>query len=137
MRHVNLTVFLLCILAVFLTNCLPENSDTGEKLYATHCANCHMADGRGLRRLIPPIAQSDYLVKHRLNLPCLIKHGAHGPMQVNGQEFNYPMPGAENLADDQITNLLNYIQTNFGNTHERFTIPEVTNLLETCPPHNH
>lgn len=96
-----------------------------------------MDDGRGLRRLIPPIAKSDYLIKNRQELPCLIKHGHQGRMVVNGQEYNYPMPGAETLAADQITNLLNYLQTNFGNANERFTIPEIAATLDTCATHQH
>ncbi len=95
-----------------------------------------MQDGSGLRQLIPPIAQSDYLIKNRRKLPCLIKHGIQGPIIVNGQEYHQIMPGAETLTADQITNLLNYVQTNFGNKNKRFTIPEVAAILDTCS-HNH
>ena len=96
-----------------------------------------MEDGRGLRRLIPPVAQSDYLVKHRQQLPCLIQHGMEGAIVVNGKKYQQKMPGAENLNPDQITNLLNFVQTNFGNSNERFTIPEVAAMLDSCAAHDH
>lgn len=96
-----------------------------------------MEDGRGLRRLIPPLANSDYLIKHRLQLPCLIKHGMEGEITVNGQQYQQKMPGAEDLSPDQITNLLNFVQTNFGNNNERFTIPEIANMLDACAAHDH
>jgi hypothetical protein len=93
-----------------------------------------MEDGSGLRGIIPPIAGADYLVNNRNNLPCLIRHGIKGTILVNGIEYDQPMPGSENLREDEITNLLNYIQTNFGNNNERYTFPEVEGLLNNCPP---
>ena len=96
-----------------------------------------MDDGRGLRRLIPPVAQSDYLIKHRQQPPCLIQHGLEGAIVVNGQKYQQKMLGVETLTPDQVTNLLNFVQTNFGNTNERFTIPEVAVMLDSCAAHDH
>ncbi|MDX5480224.1 MAG: cytochrome c [Hymenobacteraceae bacterium] len=118
-----------------LTQCFTSKKNEGERLYAQHCQSCHMEDGSGLRGVIPPIAGADYLQKHREELPCLIRHGIEGPIVVNGVEYNQPMPGVEGMRDDHITNLLNYIQTNFGNNNERYTMQEVRRLLEECPPH--
>jgi mono/diheme cytochrome c family protein len=117
------------------TQCFTDKQNEGQRLYAANCQSCHMEDGSGLRALIPPIAGADYLQTHREELPCLIRHGVEGPMVVNGQEYNKPMPGVETMKADQITNLLNYIQTNFGNNNERYTMQEVEKLLEPCPPH--
>jgi len=116
-----------------LTQCFTEKQNQGQKLYAQHCQSCHMDDGSGLRGLIPPIAKADYLQTHRDELACLIRHGADGPMIVNGIEYNKEMPGAHQLGPDEITNLLNYIQTSFGNNNPRYTLTEVSKMLETCP----
>ncbi|MCJ8164577.1 cytochrome c [Pontibacter sp. E15-1] len=118
-----------------LTQCFTDKQNEGQRLYVANCQSCHMEDGTGLRGLIPPLAGADYLQKNRQQLPCLIRHGAEGPMVVNGKEYNREMPGAERLAPDEITNLLNYMQTNFGNSNQRYTMQEVTLLLEPCPPH--
>lgn len=120
-----------------LTQCFTNKKNEGQRLYEANCQSCHMEDGSGLRNLIPPIAGADYLQTHREELPCLIRHGIEGPMTVNGQEYDRPMPGLEAMRTDKITNLLNYIQTNFGNNNERYTLQEVDNLLESCPPHRH
>ncbi|QMU29117.1 c-type cytochrome [Adhaeribacter radiodurans] len=119
------------------SRCTPAISDSGEQLYEQHCASCHMQDGSGLRRLIPPLANADYLIKYRRQLPYLIKHGMEAGITVNGQQYQQKMPGAETLTPDQITNLLNFVQTNFGNNNERFTIPEVAAMLDSCATHNH
>ena len=80
--------------------------------------------------------RSDYLQEHRNQLPCIIRHGMQGSIIVNGVEYNKEMPGVEGLREDHITNLLNYIQTNFGNNNQRYTMPEVEQLLQSCPPQN-
>ena len=116
-----------------LTQCFTDKQNQGQKLYVQHCQSCHMEDGSGLRGLIPPIAKADYLQTHRDELACLIRNGASGPMVVNGIEYNKEMPGVPTLREDEITNLLNYIQTNFGNNNKRYTFPEVEEMLEICP----
>jgi mono/diheme cytochrome c family protein len=117
-----------------LTQCFTNRQSEGQQLYAQQCASCHMDDGRGLRNLIPPLAGSDYLTRHRGQLPCLIRHGQQGPIVVNGVSFNRPMPGVQDLSEVHITNILNYIQTSFGNNNERFTVQEVNRSLQNCRP---
>jgi mono/diheme cytochrome c family protein len=115
------------------SGCFTERQNESAKIYATHCANCHGAQGEGLQRLIPPLAGSDYLVKNRLALACLIRKGVQGPLTVNGVAFNQVMPPADShLTDSQITNLLNFIQTSWGNQGEVFTIREVSEQLQGC-----
>ena len=117
-----------------LTQCFTESKSEGEQLYGQQCANCHMDDGSGLRGLIPPLAGSDYLTRHRSQLPCLIKHGQQGDIVVNGVHYNRPMPASKDLQEVHITNILNYIQTHFGNKNELFTVEEVNRSLQQCRP---
>lgn len=115
-----------------LTQCFTEKQNQGKRLYEANCQSCHMEDGSGLKGLIPPIANADFLQNHRSELPCIIRNGLKGEITVNGVNYNQPMPGIETMREDEITNLLNYIQTNFGNNNERYTFPEVEELLEQC-----
>lgn len=133
MRKNRFVVGVFCAMALTtLTQCFTDKQNEGQRLYTQHCQSCHMEDGSGLRGLIPPIAKADYLQTHRDELACMIRHGIDGPMVVNGIEYNKEMPGVH-LRADEMTNLLNYIQTNFGNKNERYTLPEVKRMLETCP----
>ncbi|MDX5420172.1 MAG: cytochrome c [Hymenobacteraceae bacterium] len=115
-----------------LTQCFTDKQNEGERLYTQYCANCHMDDGSGLRNLIPPLAGADYLVNHRDELACILQHGQTGNIVVNGKNYNQGMPAFEHLNKGQITNILNYVQTNFGNSNPRFTIPEVEKQLFDC-----
>lgn len=113
-------------------DCQPNPFREGERLYKMHCANCHMDGGEGLGALIPPLAGADYLAKNRNKLPCLVKHGLKDTIIVNGKQYAEQMPGVPTLSDIHITNILNYINTNWGNRHETFRLDEVKSLLENC-----
>lgn len=113
-------------------SCFTERQNTGARLYAQHCAHCHGDEGQGLQRLIPPLAGADYISQNRADLACLVRRGANGPMVVNGITFNQVMPGHEDLTDSEITNLLNFVQSAWGNKGEPYTIREVMDQLQGC-----
>ncbi|WP_375434397.1 c-type cytochrome [uncultured Hymenobacter sp.] len=121
------------LFSVGTTGCFSNKQNEGAQLYQAHCSSCHGEQGQGLRRLIPPVAASDYVATHRSDLPCLIRNGQNGPLVVNGIEYNQVMPGhKQDLTDAEITNLLNFVQQSWGNKNELYTIREVTELLGPC-----
>jgi hypothetical protein len=92
-----------------------------------------MENGEGLKGIIPPLAQVDYLSKYRSELPCIIRKGQKGLIVVNGIEYNQqamlPIP---KLTEFEITNILNYVGTSWGNTEKLFTVEEVRDGLNKC-----
>ncbi|MFN0212757.1 MAG: c-type cytochrome [Saprospiraceae bacterium] len=104
----------------------------GERLYKTHCANCHMDGGEGLGALIPPLKGSDYLETHREELACLIRYGLKDTIVVNGKIYAEVMLGNDKLNDIQIANLVNFILNSWGNKVESVTFKEVESKLEGC-----
>ncbi|RTQ51662.1 cytochrome c [Hymenobacter gummosus] len=122
----------LAAVALVLPGCFTDRQNEGQRLYAARCAGCHGANGQGLRRLMPPLAGSDYLQRHRAELPCLIRRGQQGPITVNGVLYDQVMPAHEDLTDSQITNLLNYVHNAWGNRAPKHTIREVSELLRAC-----
>lgn len=80
----NLFAFLL-ILSLF--SCEQQPYQMGERLYKTHCANCHMDGGEGLGALIPPLKGSDYLAANRERLACMIRYGLKDTIMVNGKVY--------------------------------------------------
>lgn len=120
------------VLATATTGCFSNRQNEGATLYQNHCSSCHGEQGQGLRRLIPPVAASDYVAQNRAGLPCLIRRGMKGDMVVNGIHYNQVMAGHEDLTDSQITNLLNFVQRSWGNQNEPYTVREVSELLAPC-----
>jgi cytochrome c551 len=87
----------------------------GRLLYKQHCANCHKNDGTGLGNLIPPLANSDYLLQNPQQVLCLIRWGMNGSITVNGKEYNQPMPANPQLKDIEIAEIATYIRNAWGN----------------------
>jgi mono/diheme cytochrome c family protein len=104
----------------------------GMRLYETHCASCHMSDGKGLAALFPPLAQSDYLHSKRDKIACIIKYGLHDTIQVNGIQYDIPMEGFSTLNSIEINNICNYIFTSWGNKIPVVSISETELFLTNC-----
>ena len=124
---------LAALLLLALPGCFSNNRHQGERLYAEQCASCHGDQGQGLGRLIPPLAGSDYLVDHRAELPCLLRHGQHEVIVVNGVGYHNVMPGNDTLSVSRMTNLLNFIETHWGNEAKPRTMQDVQQQLDGCP----
>jgi mono/diheme cytochrome c family protein len=124
------SIFLIYLLLG--TACEQQPYRMGERLYKTHCANCHQDQGEGLGALIPPLAGADYLNLHRDRLPCIVRHGLGDSIQVNGKIFVEQMPGNSQLNEIQIANVLNYVLQSWGNNTPPFTFEEVQKALEQC-----
>ena len=121
-------LFAFCLLAtfqLFLATCGRTEHEQGKNLYLTHCANCHFDQGEGLRRLMPPLAGSDYLRDRPADVVRGIRYGMEGMMEVNGVLYNDRMPGNRELSEFQIVNIVNYINQAWGNDYGMVTVPEV------------
>ncbi|AMM52915.1 hypothetical protein TH61_12155 [Rufibacter sp. DG15C] len=117
---------------IVLAGCFTERGKEGKLLYGRHCANCHLDNGEGLRGVIPPLAGSDYLDKHRDELACLIRNGISGPIEVNGRMYNQAMPANKGLTEADITNILNYLHSEFKSPSTRVSLDEVKTQLKEC-----
>lgn len=122
----------LAAAAIAYQSCKPTPYEQGKDLYDYYCANCHQADGTSLQQLIPPLAQSDYLKKHRSEIPCLIYYGIKGEIVVNGITYNQVMPGFEQFNDIDIANLVNYINNSFGNNLGYTPLRDIQKMLNNC-----
>lgn len=121
----------LTVLILVLRTCSsPPNQ--GERLYVSNCASCHMENGKGLGKAIPPLAQADYLEKHREQFACIVRNGQHDTIRVNGIEYDIPMKGIPTLTEIQITNIANYVYSSWGNQGKKFKVQEIEEQLENC-----
>ncbi|MNF37021.1 Cytochrome c-552 precursor [compost metagenome] len=92
---------------------LKESISRGKTVYSAQCASCHMEDGNGLEGVFPTLVKSDYLAdKNRL--VKIVSTGLRGPIVVNGVNYDGEMPGNE-LTDEQVADVLNYIRNSWGN----------------------
>ncbi len=130
MRRFLLVFTLLgSLLLALVSACGKTEHLQGKALYVEHCANCHLEAGQGIRRLIPPLAGADYLRERPADVVRGIRYGIQGPIQVNGVTYNHEMPGNQELSEFQIVNVVNYLNTAFGNDYPLVTVTEVRTWL--------
>ena len=112
-------------------SCEQETYAQGKRLYEAHCENCHMEDGNGLAKLIPPLQNSDYLKNNQDKIACILRYGQKGKVIVNGIEYDQEMPGKK-YTEVQITNITNYINNAWGNEYGVTNLQESTLSLRNC-----
>ncbi len=138
-RHISFNSFrialaIACIstLVFLLSSCNNDEYYHGKALYATYCSNCHMEDGRGLKRLIPGLNDENYLSTNFHKLPCIIKYGLEEEIEVNGKNYKESMPDHLQLTDVQIKHIINYFLTEFTELDQRITEEQVKESILAC-----
>lgn len=93
------------------------------------CGACHGQQGEGTAAG-PPLAGSEWVNGPVENLVKLQMRGLIGPIEVKGQQYNFP-GGMQPMAyqtDEQIAAVLSYVRSSFGNKSSAVTIEEVKAL---------
>jgi mono/diheme cytochrome c family protein len=102
-------------LAVIAASGAAHADETGEALYLKKCAACHQPNGQGLPNPIPPLKGSGYLQADPSETATLILRGKAG------------MPAFHMfLSDEQISKILTYARSAWGNEASPVTTEAVT-----------
>jgi len=109
-------------------NLADEKYPDGKKIYDQQCVVCHQTDGKGIQGTYPPLASSDYMLANRTRAIDQAANGSSGLITVNGIEYDGVMP-PQNLTNEQLINVLNYIFNSWGNESDEFTDEEVKAAL--------
>jgi len=104
---------------------LAESIKRGQEVYSANCQGCHMAEGEGVMGAFPPLAKSDFLMQDQKRAINVVVHGLSGEIKVNDQTYMMDMPAQSSLSDQQVADVLNYIQNNWGNKAEAVTPAQV------------
>ncbi|MBA6152646.1 c-type cytochrome [Gelidibacter maritimus] len=133
MKVTNL--LLLFLVVIFSCNNAPAQTPElkasmvrGAAVYEDFCMSCHLPDGKGVPEVYPPLADSDYLMKKRLESIKAVKYGLSGEITVNGVKYNSVM-AALGLYDDEVADVMNYILNSWGNEDGKMvTVDEVSKI---------
>ncbi|MFD0989800.1 c-type cytochrome [Mariniflexile jejuense] len=110
--------FSFVIIGSSQTNALKSSIARGQEIYTDFCVSCHLPNGKGVERVYPPLANSDYLKKNREASIKAIKFGLQGSITVNGKKYNSVMTPL-GLSDDEIADVMNYISNTWGNKNDK------------------
>lgn|SRR5690606_31408290 len=117
------------------------DTSEGEAVFTANCAACHQATGVGMPTVFPP------LVGHVPELLAVeggreyfvdvVSFGLMGPIDVEGIAYNGMMPSWAHFTNEQLTAVLNYVATAWGNVDAlpegfaAYTVEEVAAIRAT------
>ena len=108
-----------------MTNVSP--ADFGKAVFNQTCIACHQSDGKGIPNVFPPLAGSDFLNQNKERAIETVIKGRQGVITVNGNNFNGIMP-PQVLTDQQISAVLTYVYSQWGNSGKKITPEEVSKI---------
>lgn len=118
------TFVVLCI-----TPLTGKEAEKGEQLYLANCGKCHGREGKGFLQLYPPLEKSHFFTDDIKQLPCIIRYGLKGELEINGKRFNGIMPPNKRISPEEMTTLISHLQKRWGNGATDLNIPL---WLEQC-----
>jgi putative membrane-bound dehydrogenase-like protein len=97
------------------------------------CFGCHGKQGQGMDGMAPPLANSEWVTGTPERLIKILLHGLHGPLTVNGVDYNLPMmmPGLAtnpSVSDQDTADIATYIRNNWGNAAGAISADNVSKL---------
>jgi nitrite reductase (NO-forming) len=92
-----------------------KSINAGFIVYAANCVRCHETNGKGQDNVFPPLAKSDYLLEDLNRSIKIVLWGSNKSMKVNGKFYRGKMSGESHLSNQQISDLMNYINHSWGN----------------------
>lgn len=110
------------------TDQLANSIKKGKQVYIANCQSCHMEGGEGVPGVFPPLAKSANLMKDQNRAIKAVVHGVSGEITVNGEKYNMDMPAQSHLSDQEIADVVNFIQNNWGNKAKAVTTAQVKAL---------
>jgi len=123
----------LIILVLFFCGCKSNVSkakmEAGKKVYDTNCMGCHMANGKGVPRINPPLVNSPYVMGHAPSLIELVLNGSEFFGKAD-RGYNNLMAPFSALSDEQIAEVTTYIRNTYANTGDEINAGDVKEVRE-------
>ena len=107
---------------------LKASIERGKTVYNDMCVTCHLPNGKGVPKAFPPLADSDYLRENQTQSIKAVKYGMSGEITVNGITYNSTMSPL-GLSNEEVADVVNYINNSWGNTIDHFVTPEKVSEL--------
>jgi mono/diheme cytochrome c family protein len=112
-----------------------QNGDTGKTgslLYLDNCAACHRPDGLGYERVFPRLAGNPVVMApEAISLATIVLEGSLTP-RTNATPAQFAMPSfAWRLNDEEVTDLVNFIRSSWGNGSTPIAVEDVAKLRKS------
>jgi len=101
------------LLIVLMAPVAAAQDDPGEVVYQGNCVGCHQPDGKGISGNFPPLAGNPN-VQDASYVEGVIRNGREGELVVDGVTYDGVMPGFDQLTEEQIAAVIDYVQNRLG-----------------------
>jgi nitrite reductase (NO-forming) len=105
----------------------------GKAVYDSSCTACHQPKGEGVAGVFPPLANSDFFKERPYEMAHIVLNGRSGEIVVNGEHYNGVMP-AQDLSDDDIAAVINYVSVDLNQGKPVVTPTQVRDMRKTRQP---
>jgi len=105
-----------------------EDEHPGEVIYKRHCLACHQRDAGGIPGMYPPLVNNKVISGNKAELIGIVLNGMSGEIEVNGEVYNGIMASYKSLSDKEVSDVLNYLRSGFGNAADDVTLEDVKGL---------
>lgn len=111
-----------------------DGGGEGARVYAQHCAVCHLSDATGSPGFVPPLTGTlgNFAASEegRALLAAIVSWGMTGAIRVGGRNYTGAMTIVHPLSDEQAAEVLNYVlrrhnQASLPADFAPFTAPEI------------
>jgi mono/diheme cytochrome c family protein len=86
--------------------------------------------------MYPPLAGNMKVTGPSKDLITIVLFGLEGPIEVNGRDYNQVMPAQDYLNDNQISGILSYIRSSWGNKASPVSPAEIATIRKKGKPAN-
>ena len=108
------------------TNVSVLAAENGKALFDTNCSTCHGSNGKGQPGVFPPLAGNhEVTAKDPKPIIHIVLNGLNVPKKIEGQQYNGGMPSWKALSDSDISAILTYVRSAWGNKASAVTEKEV------------
>ncbi|ADY50709.1 cytochrome C oxidase mono-heme subunit/FixO [Pseudopedobacter saltans DSM 12145] len=102
----------------------------GAPLYANNCQMCHQENGKGLKGAFPALKDSKVVLNEDpKTMVDIIMNGYSGRIS-EGYAVMPPVGTNNNLSPEEITAIMNYVKTNWGNNAPKVTTQQIDELVK-------
>jgi len=112
------------------TTATPVPLRPGQQAFEATCASCHQASGAGVPETFPPLAGSEWVQTPSPEAAiAVVLRGVQGPLRVQWMTYQGSMPPhRELLKDAQISEILTYVRSSWGNQAAAVTPAQVAGV---------
>jgi mono/diheme cytochrome c family protein/glucose/arabinose dehydrogenase len=103
--------------------------ERGALVYRDLCSTCHQSSGSGQLGMAPPLRGSEWVFGSEKLLVLILAHGMHGPVRVDGIEWDMEMPAFAG-SPEEIASILTYIRREWGHGADPVASESVERILE-------